>query len=105
MTAAKYCRGSTYTRDTRAIYGAAPSVATIRRVWCAVSRRPDATIRSLAQETHTATSSVGAALRILKGAGYIQFEVGENCARVVVVPLLVSAEIRTVYVRRQERAA
>lgn len=75
-----------------ALYGSAPSVAYIRRVWAAVSRQPGASTKELALALGSPESSYGtvaASLRVLRDAGYISFNDRESRARRVLVPFIV----------------
>jgi hypothetical protein len=63
------------------------SLTLVRRVWGAVTRRPCASVRLLAAETGMAYSTVAAALRVLRAAGYIAYTDGVQGARVIVVGL------------------
>jgi hypothetical protein len=78
------------------LYGAHASDALTRRVWAAVTRTPCATTKALARELGQANSwsSVAAALRILRDAGYIAFEDGAKNARQVIVPFIVQESYR-----------
>jgi predicted ArsR family transcriptional regulator len=61
-----------------------PSTATARRVWAAVTRRPQATVRELADELGLSHDHVNDALAML---GYVEHEAGDSRARTVIVPL------------------
>lgn len=58
---------------TQRHYGSAPGPAVIRRVWAIVTAEPDRNGRLIAIDLHLPYSSVYAALRILRDAGYIDY--------------------------------
>lgn len=65
-----------------------PRLANIRRVWRAVSARPDASVRELAQSCAVAPSTVRSALQALQHAGYIAQTAHAARARRVLVPFV-----------------
>lgn len=60
-----------------------PSITTARRVWAAITRRPQATVRELADELGLSHGHVNDTLAML---GYVEHEAGASRARTVVVP-------------------
>lgn len=64
-----------------------PSAYTTRRVWAALTRRPQASIRELAASLELSYGHVNDALNVLRDAGYIDGPYGSSRARTVLVPL------------------
>jgi len=83
-------------------YGANISKETVRAVWAAVSLDPRVSVRELSRQLHVGCSTVAKSLLILKRVGVIRYVRHHSRARRVVVPLLVSAEIRIVQVPVEE---
>lgn len=69
-------------------YGSHMTVARIRDVWAAVSQSPNATVRELADAVGMPYVIVSASLRLLRDAGYIQFEPRAERARTIVIPFI-----------------
>lgn len=67
------------------------SFSTVRLVWGAVSRRPLATVRDLADELSLGYSTVAQALLVLRDAGYIEFTPKRCGCRKIIIPLLEAA--------------
>lgn len=58
-----------------------------RRVWAAVSRQPQATVRELAAMSGLKSQgTVRLHLRFLRAAGYIEFQDGAERARRIILP-------------------
>lgn len=74
-------------RMSKRYYGHA-TTQDIRRVWAAVSAAPQSTLRELASTLGMHFSGVGAALRLLKDAGYIDFPKGTDHARTILIPFI-----------------
>ena len=76
-------------RRCEARYGAHVSERTVRRVWAIVSREPQITTRRLAQQLgYGSTAGMSVALRILRDAGYIDFEAKTERARTILIPFI-----------------
>lgn len=58
----------------------------IRRVWDAITRKPQAHVRDIAEELGIQFSIVTDALHILRDADYIAFERGKQHARTILIP-------------------
>ena len=65
-----------------------PADVTIRRVWAAISREPQATCRELSEYLNLSSGCVAAALRELRYAGYIRFR-KYHTGRTILVPFVV----------------
>lgn len=65
-----------------------PSLARVRRVWAAVSETPNATVRELGATLDLSPVAVGAALQVLRMAGYIDFAPRSGRARTIIVPFV-----------------
>lgn len=79
-----------YTSRCARRYGTHVTFANARRVWAAVTRRPTATVRELADDAGLPFGTVGAALRMLRDAGYIEFDPCTGRARRVLVPFIIT---------------
>lgn len=69
----------------------------LRRVWATVTRDPQIRVRTLAEQLgYRSWSDVSVALRVLRDAGYIDFESGmSGCgARTVIIPFVVTKKER-----------
>jgi Mn-dependent DtxR family transcriptional regulator len=73
-----------------------PALRTIRRVWAAVSQDPQATDEAIGRQVRRVKSTVAAAMRVLKDAGYIDYEKYSAHAREVLLPFKVDKRIRIV---------
>ncbi len=81
---------TTYSRSAmNRRYGNHMSTHNIRRVWALISIQPQLPLRALAAQLGLPYSSIGAALRLLKDAGYIDFPKKSERARTVLVPFVV----------------
>lgn len=69
-------------------FGIHLSPHSVRRVWAAVTKHPQMTLRELSDETGLAFGPVGAALRMLRAAGYIDFEPNRT-GRTIIVPFVI----------------
>lgn len=78
-----------YTSATARRYHNHVTPAVARRVWAAVTRQPCATVVALAADANTTFSIAGAALRLLRDAGYVDFSPKSVRARRVIVPFYV----------------
>ena len=65
-----------------------PAKSTMREVWRAVSARPNASYRELADDCQIALSQVGAAMKELIRLGYVEQTPGGCRARRVLVPMV-----------------
>ena len=78
-----------YTTATARRYHNHVTPAVARRVWAAVTRDPNATVVRLAADAGTTFSIAGAALRLLRDAGYIDFSPRSIRARRIIMPFYV----------------
>ena len=78
-----------YTSATAQQYKNHVTVAVARRVWAAVTATPQATLREIAARADTSYSVAGAALRLLRDAGYVDFDHGTDHGRRVIIPFVV----------------
>ena len=88
--------------DFFSLYGADVKKEHVRAVWAAVSADPRSSVREMARHLHIGISTVGKSLLILQRIGVIRYVRYRSRARVVVVPLLISSEIRIVQVPAKE---
>lgn len=75
-----------YTSRVARKYKTHVTVRDVRRVWQAVTREPQSSTRALGRQLNIAHNRVGAALRMLKDAGYIDFPTGAERARSILIP-------------------
>ena len=66
----------------------APSPATIRAVWAAVTRQPRATLMQLTAACGKSDTTVWHALRVLRARGYIDYPARTRCARTIIIPFV-----------------
>lgn len=71
-------------------YGSHMTLARIRAVWAAVTIRPTTSVRELADALGMPRVNVGASLRLLRDAGYIQFASHSQRARTIVIPFIIT---------------
>lgn len=70
-------------------YGCYVSDHLVRRVWAVLTNEPQITVRDLAGRLGCRTwAGVAIALKVLRDAGYIEFEKGTERARTIVVPFI-----------------
>ncbi len=75
-------------------YGNPIAVATVRRVWAALTRSPQAHVGALAKQIGLSPATVRCALKALKVAGYVDWEPGVHGARTIIVPFACIAAVR-----------
>lgn len=79
-----------YTSRCAERYGIHVTARTARRVWAAVTQDPQATARELGGELGMPFGLVAAALRMLRDAGYIEFDAASVRARRIVTPFIIT---------------
>jgi biotin operon repressor len=67
-------------------YGMEVSDRTIRSIWAAVTKTPQASCREIAASLGIGFSTVATAIRFLHDCGYVEIEHGQSRGRRVVVP-------------------
>lgn len=82
----------TRTRRMNKRYGMEVSDTLIRRVWAAVTRTPQASVRELAGELEMGFGTVATALRFLRDCGYIRHQHRACRARTIVIPFVLIGE-------------
>lgn len=78
-----------YDTAIAAAYGHHVTLRNARRVWAAVTAHPQATVRELGGELGMPFGTVAAALRLLRDAGYVEFDAASARARRVLIPFIV----------------
>lgn len=81
-----------YTTEIARRYKHHVTIPNVRRVWSAVTETPCAPTRQLGERLGLSYSYCAAALRLLRDAGYIEFELGSFGGRKVVVPFIVTED-------------